>query len=72
MLLDPSHSMPRSSETSSGKLFGKGRYLNDVRTEGEGGFKNCWILRTNSTDRLREMRMKGEGVKKSKNFADVI
>ena len=36
----------------------EGRYLNDVRTEG-GGVKNCPILRTNSTDRLREMRMKG-------------
>ena len=40
---------------------------------GEGGFKNCPILRTNSTDRLREMRMKGGGgVKKSQNVADVL
>ena len=47
----------------------KGPYLNDVRTEGEGGgLKNCQLLRTNSTDRLREMRMKGggrRGVKKN-------
>ena len=36
---------------------------------GEGGVKNCPILQMNSTDRLREMRMKGGGVvKKSKNF----
>ena len=31
---------------------------------GEGGFKNCPILRTNSTDRLREMRTRGRGVSK--------
>ena len=35
--------------------------------------RNCPILRTNSTDRFREMRMKGGGgVKKSQNFADVL
>ena len=52
---------------------GRGRYLNDVRTEG-GGSKNCSILGTNSTDRLREMQMKGGGggVKKSENIADVL
>ena len=33
---------------------------------GGGGSKNCSILRTNSTDRLREMRMKGEGSKNPK------
>ena len=43
---------------------GCGRYLNEVRTEGGGGLKNCPILRTNSTDRLREMRMRG-GVSKN-------
>ena len=31
----------------------------DDRTEGGEGFKNCPILRTNSTDRLREMRTRG-------------
>ena len=31
---------------------------------GEGGFKNYLILRTNSTDRLREMRTRGRGVSK--------
>ena len=40
----------------------KGPYIKDVRTEGGGGFKNCSILRTNSTDRLREMRTRGRGV----------
>ena len=40
---------------------------------GEGGFQNCQILRTNSTDRLREMRMRGgEGVQNLENFADVF
>ena len=38
----------------------------------ERGVRNWPILQTNSTDRLREMRMKGEGVKKNENFADVI
>ena len=37
----------------------KGRYLKDVRTEGEGGLENCSNLRMNSTDRLREMWMRG-------------
>ena len=31
---------------------------------GEGGFKNCLILRTNCTDRLREIRTRGRGVSK--------
>ena len=40
---------------------------------GEGGFKNCLILRTNSTDRLREMRTRGRGgVKNLGIFADVL
>ena len=40
----------------------------------EGGSENMPILHMNSTDRLREMQMKGEGggVKKSENIADVI
>ena len=52
----------------------KGPFIKDVHTEGgEGGLRNLQILRTNSTDRLREMRMKGGGgVKKSGNFADVL
>ena len=51
----------------------QGPYLYDVHTEGEGGLKNCLILRTKSTDRLREMRIKGgRGVKNPKNVADVI
>ena len=36
----------------------------DVRTEGGGGLKNCPILRTNSSDRLREMRTRGRGESK--------
>ena len=32
---------------------------------GGGGFKNCPILQTDSTDRLREMRMKGGGGSKN-------
>ena len=40
---------------------------------GGGGFKICLILRTNSTDRLREMRTRGRvGVKNLQNFVDVI
>ena len=31
------------------------------RPHGGGGFKNWSILRTNSTDRLREMRTRGRG-----------
>ena len=31
------------------------------RSRGEGGFKNCPILRTNSTDRLHECATKGGG-----------
>ena len=35
--------------------------------------KKCLILRTNSTDRLREKRTKGrEGVKNPENFAYVL
>ena len=35
--------------------------------------RNRQILRTNSTDRLREMRTRGrEGVQKSQIFADVL
>ena len=51
-----------------------GPCTNDVRTEGGGGLKNCPILRTNSSDRLREMRTRGRGggVKNAQNFADVI
>ena len=42
-------------------------------SSGEGGFKNRPILRTNSTDRLRECVTKGgEGVQNPENFADVI
>ena len=40
---------------------------------GEGGLENCPILPTNSTDRLREMRMRGgEGVKNPEKIADVF
>ena len=40
---------------------------------GEGGFKNCPILRTNSTDRLRECVTKGgRGSRNVKNYRDVI
>ena len=50
--------------------FPVGRYLNDVRTEGEGG---GWPKCDDSTDRLREWDSdKGEGVQKSENYADVI
>ena len=41
---------------------GKGPCPYDVRTEGGGRFKNCPILRTDKTDRLREMRTRGRGV----------
>ena len=50
--------------------MGKGRYLKDVRIKGGGGSENRLILRMNSTDRLREMRMRG--VQNLKNFADVF
>ena len=43
------------------------------RSRGGGGFKNCPILRTNSTDRLRECMMKGgRGSRNVKNLRDVI
>ena len=56
--------------------------MTSVQT-GDGGFKNCPILRTNITDRMREMWIKGGGVgfssvlmdrefKKSENFVDII
>ena len=35
---------------------------------GGGGFKNCQILRTNSTERLREMRTRGRGLSKIPKF----
>ena len=48
----------------------KGPYIEDVRTEGGLRIARFW---TNSTDRLREMRIKGGGgVENSKNFADVF
>ena len=51
----------------------RGPCIKDVRTEGGGGLRNLPILRTNSTDRLREMRTRGrEGVQISQNFADVL
>ena len=38
-----------------------------------GGVENCQISRTNSTDRLREMRTKGVGgVENPENFVDVL
>ena len=46
----------------------KGPCTYDVRTEGGGGFKNCPILRTDKTDRLREMRTRGRGGLKSRKF----
>ena len=46
----------------------KGDSFKYVRTEGGGGFGNCQIMWTNSTDRLREMRTKGEGGPKSQNL----
>ena len=51
---------------------GMGRYLKDVRTGGGGRSENWLILQMNSTDRLREMQMRGEGVSKISNFADVF
>ena len=45
--------------------FGKGRYLNDVRTEGGGGVTQYV---TNTTDRLRVCVTKGGGGPKSQKF----
>ena len=54
-------------------IFCMGPCTYDVRTEGGGGFKNCPILWTDSTDRLREMQTRGrEGVQNPKKFADVL
>ena len=39
---------------------------------GGGGFKNRPILRTNSTDKLREVRTRGRGVNNPQIFADVL
>ena len=47
----------------------KGRYLNDVRTEGGGGV-TPYV--TNTTDRLRECVTRGEGVQNPENFGNVI
>ena len=46
----------------------KGASFKYVRTEGGGGFGNCQIMWTNSTDRLREMRTKGGGGSKIPKF----
>ena len=51
----------------------RGPFIKDVRTEGGGGLRNLEILRTNKTDRLREMRTRGrEGVQNPENFADIL
>ena len=47
----------------------------DVHTEGEGGLKSCQLLRTNSsnsTDRLLEMRAKGEKAVKILKFSGCL
>ena len=43
-------------------MTGKGRSIYYVRIEGGGGFK----IANGSTDRLREMQIKGEGLKSRK------
>ena len=45
-----------------------GRYFYDVRTEGGGGFENALILRTDSTDKLREMKGRGGGGQNTRKF----
>ena len=53
--------------------FVRGDVLMTSALRGEGGSENLPILQMNSTDRLREMQMKGGGgVKKSENIADVL
>ena len=49
---------------NSGDPYLKGPFMKDVRTEGGGGLRYLYlqILRTNSTDRLREIQTRGEGV----------
>ena len=38
-----------------------------------GGLRNLQILRTNSTDRMLEMRIRGrEGVQNPENYADIL
>ena len=39
-----------------------------VSTEAEGELKNCPILRTSNTDRLREMQTRAEGGSKISKF----
>ena len=41
-------------------LSNVGRYFYDVHTDGGLGFENALILRTNRTDKLREIWMKKE------------
>ena len=51
-------------QISDGPKLDMGPCTYDVHTEGgggPGGFKNCPIMRTNSTDRLREMRTREGG-----------
>ena len=59
--------------TQNQKHTCRGPCIKDVRTEGGGGFENCQILWTNSTDRLCVMGTKGGGrVENSENFEDVL
>ena len=45
--------------------FPVGDHVHMTSAQRGEGFKNCIILRTNSTDRLREMRTRGRGGLKS-------
>ena len=46
----------------------KGPFIKDVCTEGGKGLRNLQILRTNSTDRLCEMRTRGREGSKNPKF----
>ena len=46
----------------------RGDVLKTSAFRGEGGSENLPILQMNSTDRLREMQMKGEGGQKFRKY----
>ena len=64
---------PKAAELEilKNNIQAKGRSIYYIRTEG-GGVKEVANFANNSTDRLREMQMKREGVQNPEYFANVI
>ena len=80
MILNPSCHYQTNASNEAGALLiviigcHKGPSINDVTLEGGRGVQELPILRTNSTDRLRECVTKGggRGSKNLKNMHDII